>query len=268
MDAWEDLVYDDDVLEPFLKKCDASATLIPGPAGNIQAAFMNRTGTEQPKSTQEFARDVADATYERDFNSNAWKWAQMFIEHHGTLNLIHASKNIITFNTCNLFSYFVIIGLVKDEKFENVNSLQEAKSAEVLPLVVCILKECKPNGLGDMQLTLKDPTATMKASLHKKALEDPEIAENIAVGSVIILNLVHPFTPFRQNHYLNITHRSIVKVFPAEVSPPTIDLVKETPKPVIRLPMWAEKELNVDDILRKFVRPSDQPSTSNQADNQ
>ncbi|XP_052734074.1 uncharacterized protein LOC128196626 [Vigna angularis] len=223
MDAWEDLVYDDDVLESFLKKCDASATLIPGPAGNIQAAFMNRTGTEQPKSTQEFARDVADATYERDFNSNAWKWAQMFIEHHG---------------------------LVKDGKFENVNSLQEAKSAEVLPLVVCILKECKPNGLGDMQLTLKDPTATMKASLHKKALEDPEIAENIAVGSVIILNLVHPFTAFRQNHYLNITHRSIVKVFPAEVSPPTIDLVKETPKPVIRLPMWAEKELNVDDTSR------------------
>ncbi|KOM56526.1 hypothetical protein LR48_Vigan10g241800 [Vigna angularis] len=163
MDAWEDLVYDDDVLESFLKKCDASATLIPGPAGNIQAAFMNRTGTEQPKSTQEFARDVADATYERDFNSNAWKWAQMFIEHHG---------------------------LVKDGKFENVNSLQEAKSAEVLPLVVCILKECKPNGLGDMQLTLKDPTATMKASLHKKGLEDPEIAANIAVGSVIILNLV------------------------------------------------------------------------------
>ncbi|KOM40493.1 hypothetical protein LR48_Vigan04g069100 [Vigna angularis] len=222
MDAWEELVYDDDVLESFLKKCDASATLIPGPAGNIQAAFMNRTGTEQPKSTQEFARDVADATYERDFNSNAWKWAHMFIEHH----------------------------------------------AEVLPLVVCILKECKPNGLGDMQLSLKDPTATMKASLHNKVLEDPEIADNIGVGSVMILNLVHPFTAFRQNHYLNITHRSIVKIFPAEVSPPNIDLVKETPKPVIRLPMWAEKELNVDDILRKFVRPSDQPSTSNQADNQ
>ncbi|KOM43130.1 hypothetical protein LR48_Vigan05g073400 [Vigna angularis] len=183
MDAWEDLVYDDDVLESFLKKCDASATLIPGPAG-----------------------------------------------------------------------------LVKDGKFDNVNSLQEAKSAEVLPLVVCILKECKPNGLGDMQLSLKDPTATMKASLHNKVLEDPEIADNIGVG--------HPFTTFRQNHYLNITHRFIVKVFPAEVSPLTIDLAKETPKPVIQLPMWAEKELNVDDILRKFVRPSDQPSMSNQGDNQ
>ncbi|KOM37560.1 hypothetical protein LR48_Vigan03g094200 [Vigna angularis] len=207
MDAWEDLVYDDDVLESFLKKCDASASLIPGPAGNIQAAFLNRTGTEEPKSTQEFARDVANATYERDFNSNAWKWARMFIEHHG---------------------------LVTDGKFENVNSLQEAKLAEVLPFVACILKECKPNGLGDMQLTLK----------------------------------VHPFTSFRHNYYLNITHRSIVKVFPAEVCPPTIDLVKETKKPVIRLPMWAEKKLNVDDILRKFVPPSDQPSTSKQADKQ
>ncbi|KOM47552.1 hypothetical protein LR48_Vigan07g125600 [Vigna angularis] len=157
MDAWEDLVYDDDVLESFLKKCDASASLIPGPAG-----------------------------------------------------------------------------LVTDGKFENVNSLEEAKSAEVLPFVACILKECKPNGLGDMQLTLK----------------------------------VHPFTSFRQNYYLNITHRSIVKVFPAEVCPPTIDLVMETKKPVIRLPMWAEKKLNVDYILRKFVPPFDQPSTSKQADKQ
>ncbi|KOM49452.1 hypothetical protein LR48_Vigan08g027900 [Vigna angularis] len=207
MDAWKDLVYDDDVLESLLKKCDASASLIPGPAGNIQAALLNKTGTEEPKSTQEFARDFADATYERDFNSNAWKWAQMFIEHHG---------------------------LVTDGKFENVNSLQEAKSAEVLPFVACILKECKPNGLGDMQLTVK----------------------------------VHPFTTFRQNYYLNITHRSVVKVFSAEVCPSTIDLVKETPKPVIRLPMWVEKKLNVDDILRKFVPSSDQPSTSKQPDNQ
>ncbi|KOM29461.1 hypothetical protein LR48_Vigan695s000200 [Vigna angularis] len=157
MDAWQDLVYDDDVLESFLKKCDASASLIPGPAG-----------------------------------------------------------------------------LVTDDKFENVNSLQEAKSAEVLPFVACILKEWKPNGLGDMQLTVK----------------------------------VHPFTTCRQNYYLNITHRSIVKVFPANVCPPTIDLVKETPKPVIRLPMWAKKKLNVDDILRKFVPPSDQPSTSKQPHNQ
>ncbi|KOM25640.1 hypothetical protein LR48_Vigan148s000400 [Vigna angularis] len=108
----------------------------------------------------------------------------------------------------------------------------------------------------------------MKASLQKKVLQDPQIADNIGVGAVMLLNLVYPFTTFRQNYYLNITHRSIVKVFPAHVCPQTIDLVKETPKPVIRLPMWVEKKLNVDDILRKFVPPSDQPSTSKQPDNQ
>ncbi|KOM26962.1 hypothetical protein LR48_Vigan347s001600 [Vigna angularis] len=139
------------------------------------------------------------------------------------------SRVVISFHI-----FFVIGGLVTDGKFENVNSLQEAKSAEVLPFVACILKECKPNGLGDMQLTVK----------------------------------VHPFTTFRQNYYLNITHRSIDKVFPTEVCPPTIDLVKETLKPVIRLPMWAEQKLNVDDILRKFVPLSHQPATSKQPDNQ
>ncbi|XP_017428725.1 uncharacterized protein LOC108336776 [Vigna angularis] len=213
MDAWEDLVYDDDVLKSFLKKCDASASLIPGPAGNVQAAFLNRTKTEQPKSTQEFARDVAQATYERDFNSNAWKWAQMYIEHHV---------------------------LVTDGKFENVNSLDEAKSAQVLPFVACILKECKPNGLGDMQFTIKDPTTTMKASLHKKVLQDPQFGDNIGVGSVMLLNLV----------------------FLADICTPTIELVKDTPKLVIRLPMWAKNNKNVDDILCKFVPPSDEPSTS------
>lgn len=84
MDAWEDLVYDDDVLHSFFKKCDSSASLIPGPAGNVQAAMLNRLSSEEPKSTQEFARQVAQATFERDFNSNAWIWAEMFIQHHGT----------------------------------------------------------------------------------------------------------------------------------------------------------------------------------------
>ncbi|KOM58535.1 hypothetical protein LR48_Vigan11g156900 [Vigna angularis] len=186
MDAWEDLVYDDDVLESFLKKCNASASLIPGPVDNVQAAFLNRTKTEQPKSTQKFARDVAQATYERDFNSNAWKWAQMFIEHH----------------------------------------------------------------------------ATMKASLHKKVLQDPEFGDNIGVGSVMLLNLVQSFSAFRKNYYLNIVHRNVVKVFPTEICPPTIELVKDTSKSVIRLPMWAENNVNVDDILRKLVPSSNQPSTS------
>lgn len=58
MDAWKDLVYDDYVLESFMKKCNGSASIIPGPAGNVQTAILNRTNIEQPKFTQEFALNV------------------------------------------------------------------------------------------------------------------------------------------------------------------------------------------------------------------
>ncbi|KAG2391696.1 uncharacterized protein HKW66_Vig0125430 [Vigna angularis] len=236
MDAWEGLAFDDDVLESFLKKCDASSSLLPGSTGNVQAAFLNRTKTEEPKSTQEFAREVAQATHEQQMHGNGKK---------------------CSFNTMVGYLSLTIADLVIDGKFENVNPLNDAKSLQILPFVACIVKECKPNGLGDMQLTIKDPTTTMKASLHKKVLEDPQFGQNIGVGSVFYSILVHSFRALGRIHYLNIVHRNVVKVFPTEICPPTNDLVKETPKPVIRLPLWAEN--NVDVILRKFVPPSHEP---------
>lgn len=82
MDAWEGLQIEEDVLESFLKKCDSSSSLILGPVGNVQATIMNRI-SDDTRTTQQFAEEVAKATYERDFNSNPWKWAEMYIKHHG-----------------------------------------------------------------------------------------------------------------------------------------------------------------------------------------
>jgi len=84
MEPWEGLDVEQEDLEAFLKKCNSGATLIPGPAGNVQAAMINRV-REEAQSTQEFARDVAAATYDRDFKSNAWLWAERFIHFHGQL---------------------------------------------------------------------------------------------------------------------------------------------------------------------------------------
>ncbi|GJT11387.1 reverse transcriptase domain-containing protein [Tanacetum coccineum] len=53
-----------------------------------------------------------------------------------------------------------------------------------LELVVGVVKSCTPNSLGDMTVTLKDPTGTMGV-----------------------------WTPKPSQHYLNITIRNIVKVF-------------------------------------------------------
>ncbi|KOM52194.1 hypothetical protein LR48_Vigan09g085300 [Vigna angularis] len=203
MEAWEGLVVDEDVLESFLKKCDASTSLIPGPARNVQATFINRISDDQ-HTTQQFAKEVAQAMYDRDFNSNAWKWAEMFVQHHE---------------------------LVPDGDMKNVNQLQSAKSVARLPLVACLIKECKSNGLGDMQLTLK-----------------------VAI-----------FGAFGRTHYLNIVLRNVVKVFVVDVCPPTKQLLEGTSKPVIRQPVTEEETMS--EIMRKLVNQAHKPSTSKKPDN-
>ncbi|XP_014511694.1 uncharacterized protein LOC106770396 [Vigna radiata var. radiata] len=234
----EGLQIEEDVLESFLKKCDSSSSLIPGPTGNVQAAIMNRI-SDDPRTTQQFAEEVAQATYERDFNSNPWKWAEMYIKHHD---------------------------IVKDGDINNVTQLHTAKSMSTLHLVVCIVKECQPNGLGDMKLTLKDPTGTTKASLHKKVLKDPNFDQHIGLGCVMILNNVRAFSAFPPNYYVNIVLRNVVNVFAADICPPTKELVMETQKPVIRLLLLEEP--NMAEIMRKLRNPHhQQPSTSKVPDN-
>ena len=71
MEPWQGLDVEEQDLESFVKRGNSSRTLIPGPAGNVQAAMINRDN-EQAESTQQFARDIASATYERDFKSNPW----------------------------------------------------------------------------------------------------------------------------------------------------------------------------------------------------
>lgn len=78
--------------------------------------------------------------------------------------------------------------------------------------VVAIVKSCKPNGLGDMMVTLKDPTDTVDASVHKKVLSTGEHGNLIAVGSVLILKKVVAFYSSCASCYLNITRSNVVKV--------------------------------------------------------
>ncbi|WVZ13838.1 hypothetical protein V8G54_011404 [Vigna mungo] len=215
MDAWRGLEIEDDVLQSFLKKCDSSSSLIPGPAGNIQAAMLNRI-SDDPRTTQQFAEEVAQATFERDFNSNAWKWAEMYIKHH-------------------------------------------AKPFETIDIAVCLVKECIPNGLGDMKLNLK-------ASLHNKVLSDPKFGPHIGVGCVMILNHVTTFSAYPPNIYLNIVLTNVINVFAADICPPTKELVMVTPKPVIR-PLKVDPP-NIVEIMRKLRNPFLQiPSSSKPTDN-
>ncbi|GJY60468.1 reverse transcriptase domain-containing protein [Tanacetum coccineum] len=84
-----------------------------------------------------------------------------------------------------------------------------------LELVVGVVKSCTPNSLGDMTVTLKDPTGTMGGTIHYKVFQDEKngYTKSIKVGSVLILRNVSVWTPTPSQHYLNITIRNIVKVF-------------------------------------------------------
>jgi len=90
MEPWKGIDVEEQDLESFLKKCNSSTTLIPGLAGNVQAAIIDH-GIKHAQSTQEFTRAIVVATYERDFKSNAWLWAEKFIKFHGTHGLIKIS---------------------------------------------------------------------------------------------------------------------------------------------------------------------------------
>jgi len=46
-------------------------------------------------------------------------------------------------------------GLVKDGDINNTTHLGSCNRTGILPFVACIVKQCNPNGLGDMQICVK-----------------------------------------------------------------------------------------------------------------
>nr|GEV44477.1 hypothetical protein [Tanacetum cinerariifolium] len=84
-----------------------------------------------------------------------------------------------------------------------------------LELVVGVVKSCTPNSLGDMTVSLKDPTCTVKGTIHYKVFQNEAdgYTNSIKVGLVLILRNVSVWIPKPSQHYLNIAIRNIVKVF-------------------------------------------------------
>ncbi|XP_058107916.1 uncharacterized protein LOC131251297 isoform X4 [Magnolia sinica] len=162
---------------------DRAYHLIPGPAGSIQAAMRRRTtGIENCCPMPDYEEE------DGDFKRNPWLCALDFI------------------------------GL--DSKSPLPHSIKTSKSMDRVPQVVGIIKSCTPNGRGDLIVTLKDPTGTMDASIHRKVLAESKFASDISIGSVIILQQVVAFSPTHSAHYLNITLNNVVKIFSKDSGPP------------------------------------------------
>jgi len=83
MEPWEELDIDASDIESYVRRCNSTTNVIPGPAGNVEAVLGNRISS-QPLPTQEFLNRIYEESHNRDFSTKEWQWAQKFIEFHGT----------------------------------------------------------------------------------------------------------------------------------------------------------------------------------------
>nr|CAB3456240.1 unnamed protein product [Digitaria exilis] len=111
------------------------------------------------------------------------------------------------------------------------------------PLVAGVVTSCKPNGLGGLLVTLKDPSAAIAASVHKKVLLESNNAQDISVGCVIVLRKVHVFRPTHKACYLNIT--KVTKVLRKDCDSPS--------KPVISSNATERSEGSIDTIMMRLL---------------
>jgi len=69
MEPWEGFDIDDNDIGTFVRRCNSTANVILGPAGNVQAVILNRN-SDDVINTQEFINSIGQQTCERDFTSN------------------------------------------------------------------------------------------------------------------------------------------------------------------------------------------------------
>lgn len=153
-EPWESLDIDDSDLSNFLRPCNhhriTDTPLIPGPAGAVQSAMIQRRtlGSSNTLPTQELVRHVLQNGHDSDldFNSNPWLSAQGF--------LIHSFPSPAQYSTVAHVSCLFLT--VHVESVTPLNSIKKHLNGEgKVPSIVAVIKSCTPNGFGDMTVTLK-----------------------------------------------------------------------------------------------------------------
>ncbi|GJU41681.1 hypothetical protein Tco_1194638 [Tanacetum coccineum] len=164
--------------------------IIPDPAGLVQPAkqlkenifILDPDGALM--STQEYMQKVIeDVGEDSHFNSGAWISATNYVLSTGG----------------------TVTGCLGD-----INNFLEKRK---LKQVVAIVKSCSSNCLGDLNVTMKDLSGTVRGTIHHKLLDVGTYGKDIHVGATMILANVFVFTHKPSEHYLNITKKNVVKVF-------------------------------------------------------
>jgi len=86
-------------------------------------------------------KDIAAATFVRDFRTNAWKWVTMFIKHHGKILLKEVVINIynqpffLFISEKNRMALLIpSVGLVEKGDMKNVTPMFTTKLFDKFPM--------------------------------------------------------------------------------------------------------------------------------------
>nr|GEU65790.1 hypothetical protein [Tanacetum cinerariifolium] len=138
---------------------EKSTRIIPGPAGIFQTGRIHKLRNFKDDPTQEYIRKlIDDVSEDDDFKRSPWVTTLEFINDGGE-----------TKGGC----FGDIKSYLKNGKVEKV---------------VAIITSCMPNVIGDMNVTLKDPSGIISDTIHYKVLLDDGYANDIKVGSSLILH--------------------------------------------------------------------------------
>lgn len=148
MEEWEALDVDDSDLSSFIRPCkrrhsnhdsppktlntchSQSPHPIPGPAGAVQAAMMQRRAlADRTLPTQEFIHLIDES--DGDFNTNTWLSALEFVRGLGMMD-----GDGVAVTPLSSIKKHLNFGMVPHH-------------------VLAVIKSCTPNGFGDMMLTIK-----------------------------------------------------------------------------------------------------------------
>ncbi|GJR26995.1 hypothetical protein Tco_1103227 [Tanacetum coccineum] len=178
---------------PAFAYCAVTVKIISGLAGIVQAvkrlkrSYIREGGQEDVVPTQEYIRKlIEDVGDDDDFTRDMWVSAVEYVNVEG--------------------------GIVSGSFGDMETNCQNGKLANV----VVVTKSCTPNVLGDITVSLKDLSGSISRASHYKVLAEGGYVKVITFGAALILRNVFMFFAKPSAHYLNITLRNMVMVFPKD----------------------------------------------------
>uniref|UniRef100_A0A0E0JA19 Homologous recombination OB-fold protein OB-fold domain-containing protein n=1 Tax=Oryza nivara TaxID=4536 RepID=A0A0E0JA19_ORYNI len=120
------------------------------------------------------------------------------------------------------------LGEARAWKRQEIAAIRGDRALYRARLVVGVVTSCAPNRLGDLFLSLKDPSGTVGASVHQKVFtkEDNMV---VSVGSCIVLKNVAVFRPSHKGCYLNVTKENLEMLVPKDFCFPSKQVFSSSP---------------------------------------